>query len=46
MVGEDIVIAADILRQGRSLAFLKVDVTRKKDGALLAVGRHTKHIGS
>merc|ERR1711862_48943 len=44
-VGEDIVISANTLKVGKTLAFLKADITRKSDGKLVATGSHTKHIG-
>ncbi|XP_020842508.1 acyl-coenzyme A thioesterase 13 [Phascolarctos cinereus] len=45
-VGEEILIAAHILKQGKTLAFATVDVTNKTTGQLVAQGRHTKHLGS
>ncbi|KAK3532409.1 hypothetical protein QTP86_016681 [Hemibagrus guttatus] len=45
-VGEDILITAQVLKQGRSLAFATVDLTNKANGKLIAQGRHTKHLGS
>ncbi|KAG5842569.1 hypothetical protein ANANG_G00179020 [Anguilla anguilla] len=45
-VGEDVVITAQVLKQGRTLAFATVDLTSKATGKLLAQGRHTKHLGS
>lgn len=45
-VGEELVIAAHVLRQGRTLAFATVDITNKATGRLVAQGRHTKHLGS
>ncbi|XP_066102767.1 acyl-coenzyme A thioesterase 13-like [Saccopteryx bilineata] len=44
-IGEDIVITAHILKQGRTLAFASVDLTNKATGKLVAQGRHTKHLG-
>ncbi|XP_020637231.3 acyl-coenzyme A thioesterase 13 [Pogona vitticeps] len=44
-IGEEILITAEILKQGRSLAFASVDVTNKATGKLIAQGRHTKHLG-
>merc|ERR1712004_954269 len=44
-VGEDIVIESETLKLGRTLAFLKVDISRKSDGKLIASGSHTKHLG-
>ncbi|XP_054420774.1 acyl-coenzyme A thioesterase 13 [Pteronotus mesoamericanus] len=44
--GEDVVITAHVLKQGRTLAFATVDLTNKATGKLVAQGRHTKHLGS
>lgn len=44
-IGEDIVITAEILKQGRKLAFASVDLTNKATGKLIAQGRHTKFLG-
>lgn len=43
--GEEILINAETLKLGKSMAFLDVDVTNKETGALLAKGSHTKFIG-
>ncbi|XP_051727538.1 acyl-coenzyme A thioesterase 13 [Ctenopharyngodon idella] len=45
-IGEDILITAQVLKQGRTLAFATVDLTNKANGKLIAQGRHTKHLGS
>ncbi|NXV74047.1 ACO13 thioesterase, partial [Atlantisia rogersi] len=45
-IGEDILITAQILKQGRNIAFASVDLTNKATGKLIAQGRHTKYIGS
>uniref|UniRef100_UPI00398ED2D5 acyl-coenzyme A thioesterase 13 isoform X2 n=1 Tax=Pristiophorus japonicus TaxID=55135 RepID=UPI00398ED2D5 len=45
-LGEDIIITAQVLKEGKSLAFTTVDLTNKVTGKLLAQGRHTKHLGS
>ncbi|XP_074128933.1 acyl-coenzyme A thioesterase 13 [Sminthopsis crassicaudata] len=45
-IGEEILIAAHILKQGKTLAFASVDLTNKTTGKLVAQGRHTKHLGS
>nr|XP_020443884.1 acyl-coenzyme A thioesterase 13 [Monopterus albus] len=45
-MGEDILITAQVLKQGRTLAFATVDLTSKATGKLIAQGRHTKHLGS
>ena len=42
--GQDILVAAETLKAGKSFAFLTVDVTNKDDGQLLAQGKHTKYI--
>ncbi|XP_072460076.1 acyl-coenzyme A thioesterase 13 [Notamacropus eugenii] len=44
--GEEILIAAQILKQGRTLAFASVDLTNKITGKLIAQGRHTKYLGN
>ncbi len=43
---EDVLITAQVLKQGRTLAFATVDLTNKANGKLIAQGRHTKHLGS
>ncbi|XP_003897177.1 acyl-coenzyme A thioesterase 13 [Papio anubis] len=45
-LGEDIVITAHVLKQGKTLAFASVDLTNKVTGKLIAQGRHTKHLGN
>ncbi|KAM9823905.1 acyl-coenzyme A thioesterase 13 [Neosynchiropus ocellatus] len=45
-VGDDIVITAHVLKEGRTLAFANVDLTNKVTGKMIASGRHTKHLGS
>uniref|UniRef100_A0A8C8T026 Acyl-coenzyme A thioesterase 13 n=2 Tax=Peromyscus maniculatus bairdii TaxID=230844 RepID=A0A8C8T026_PERMB len=45
-IGEEIVITAHILKQGKTLAFASVDLTNKATGKLIAQGRHTKHLGN
>ncbi|KAM3596528.1 uncharacterized protein V6R79_016095 [Siganus canaliculatus] len=45
-IGEDILITAQVLKQGRTLAFATVDLTSKPTGKPIAQGRHTKHLGS
>lgn len=45
-VGEEILITAQVLKQGRTLAFATVDLTNKANGKLIAQGRHTKHLGN
>jgi acyl-coenzyme A thioesterase 13 len=44
--GEGVVIAeAAVLKIGRTLAFVTVDIRREKDNVLVAQGRMTKHLG-
>ncbi|XP_008992136.1 acyl-coenzyme A thioesterase 13 [Callithrix jacchus] len=45
-LGEDVVITAHVLKQGKTLAFTSVDLTNKATGKLIAQGRHTKHLGN
>ncbi|XP_049998694.1 acyl-coenzyme A thioesterase 13 [Alexandromys fortis] len=45
-LGEVVVITAQILKQGKTLAFASVDLTNKTTGKLIAQGRHTKHLGN
>ncbi|XP_015270216.1 PREDICTED: acyl-coenzyme A thioesterase 13 [Gekko japonicus] len=44
-IGDEILITAEVLKQGRSLAFANVDLTSKATGKLIAQGRHTKFLG-
>lgn len=43
--GEEILINAETLKVGKTLAFLTVDVTNKESGELIAQGTHTKYVG-
>ncbi|KAM4028535.1 acyl-coenzyme A thioesterase 13 [Anomaloglossus baeobatrachus] len=45
-LGESVLITAQVLKQGRTLAFATVDLVNKETGKLVAQGRHTKHLGS
>ncbi|KAM9493647.1 acyl-coenzyme A thioesterase 13 [Clarias gariepinus] len=45
-IGEDILITAQVLKQGRTLGFATVDLINKANGKVIAQGRHTKHLGS
>ncbi|XP_005797423.2 acyl-coenzyme A thioesterase 13 [Xiphophorus maculatus] len=45
-IGEDVLITAQVLKQGKTLAFATVDLSSKTSGKLIAQGRHTKHLGS
>ena len=44
-LGDILEIKAECLKLGRTLAFTSVDIVKKNDGAMVAQGRHTKHIG-
>ncbi|XP_025971453.1 acyl-coenzyme A thioesterase 13 isoform X2 [Dromaius novaehollandiae] len=41
-IGEEVLITAQILKQGKNIAFASVDLTNKATGKLIAQGRHTK----
>jgi acyl-coenzyme A thioesterase 13 len=43
--GRSVVAEAQVLKVGRTLAFVSVDVKREDDGALVAQGRMTKFLG-
>lgn len=43
--GEEILINAETLKVGKTMAFLDVDITNKETGDLVARGSHTKYIG-
>ncbi|XP_063779341.1 acyl-coenzyme A thioesterase 13 isoform X1 [Pseudophryne corroboree] len=45
-IGESVLITAQVLKQGRTLAFATVDLVNKETGKLIAQGRHTKHLGN
>ncbi|KAJ3609559.1 hypothetical protein NHX12_024079 [Muraenolepis orangiensis] len=45
-IGDDVLITAQVLKQGRTLAFATVDVVNKSTGKFIAQGRHTKHLGN
>ena len=40
-----VLVDAHVLKHGRTLAFVSVDIRREHDGALVAQGRMTKHLG-
>ncbi|CAF1217629.1 unnamed protein product [Rotaria magnacalcarata] len=42
--GETLVIDADTVKLGRTLAFLSVEFRNKKNNELLATGKHTKYV--
>ena len=44
--GSEILIDADTLKVGKTLAFLTVDLKLKDTGDLIAQGKHTKFVGS
>lgn len=43
---DEIVIQANTIRCGRTLAFLECEIRNKKDNSLLVKGSHTKFVGS
>ncbi|XP_028673402.1 acyl-coenzyme A thioesterase 13 [Erpetoichthys calabaricus] len=43
-LGDDILITAQVLKQGKTLAYAVVDVTNKATGKPIAQGRHTKFL--
>ncbi|CAL8296851.1 unnamed protein product [Lota lota] len=45
-IGEDVLITAQVLKQGKTLAFATVDLINKSTGKVIAQGRHTKHLGN
>ncbi len=42
--GETILIEAEVLKSGRTMAFVSVDLRRERDGARIAQGRMTKFL--
>ncbi|RUS80953.1 hypothetical protein EGW08_011273 [Elysia chlorotica] len=44
-LGDDIIIAAQTLRCGKTVAVCTVDVTSKSSGELVAHGKHSKFVG-
>jgi len=42
--GETIVIEAETIKQGKTIAFLDVKIRNKSNGKLIATGKHTKFI--
>ncbi|XP_068787766.1 acyl-coenzyme A thioesterase 13 [Struthio camelus] len=45
-IGEEVLITAQILKQGKNIAFASVDLSNKATGRLIAQGRHTKYLGN
>ncbi len=43
--GETLVIDAETVKLGRTLAFLSVEFRNKQNNELLATGKHTKYVG-
>jgi acyl-coenzyme A thioesterase 13 len=43
--GTSVLVEATVLKSGRTLAFVQVDVRRESDGVLVAQGRMTKFLG-
>jgi len=44
--GDTVVIDCSTLKAGKTLAFLSAEIKKKATGEVLAVGSHTKFIGS
>ncbi|XP_057333451.1 acyl-coenzyme A thioesterase 13-like [Microplitis mediator] len=45
MPDEVIIVEAKTIKLGRTLAFLDIELSKKKDGSLIARGSHTKFVG-
>lgn len=45
-IGDAVRVEAQVLKVGRTLGFVSVDVRRESDGQLVAQGRMTKHMGN
>lgn len=43
--GQEILINAETLKVGKTMAFLDVDIVNEETGDLVAKGSHTKFIG-
>jgi acyl-coenzyme A thioesterase 13 len=43
--GVNVLVEASVLKSGRTLAFVQVDLRRENDGVLVAQGRMTKFLG-
>ena len=43
--GSTVLVEASVLKSGRTLAFVQVDLRRENDGVLVAQGRMTKFLG-
>ena len=43
-VGDVLKITSDCVKRGKKIAFATVDISRKSDGCVIAVGRQTKYI--
>ncbi|XP_076066130.1 acyl-coenzyme A thioesterase 13-like [Oratosquilla oratoria] len=43
--GDKLLIDANTVKLGKTLAFLKVDITNKETGRVIASGKHTKFVG-
>lgn len=44
LAGSNVLVEATVLKSGRTLAFVQVDLRREEDGALVAQGRMTKFL--
>lgn len=42
--GDVLEIKSECIKKGKRLAFATVDMTRKSDGQVIAVGRQTKYV--
>ena len=45
-LGDVLLVNAECLKLGNTLAFAAVDILKKVDGTLIAQGRHTKFLGA
>ncbi|KAL8284137.1 hypothetical protein RQP46_004886 [Phenoliferia psychrophenolica] len=45
MVGEEILLKSEVVGQGKTLAYTRIEITNEKTSKLLAFGSHTKFIG-
>jgi acyl-coenzyme A thioesterase PaaI-like protein len=44
--GDTVVIDCNTLKAGKTLAFMTAEITKKGTGEVIAVGSHTKFMGS
>ncbi len=43
--GEELLVDARVIKEGRSLAFLECEVRKREGGAVVLRGTHTKFVG-